>query len=163
MDMRKNSNPRGEGRLEVGLNSGQEPRDELKDYADNEKDGQGGTVHGIEEKNESGVCDRYGREEKDYGICDGGDDREKEDTRNFPIITEKDKIIIDDIVRRSIVKPSKPASTELAELTEKIKQGDIKALKTLIAALRWAYGGVALIFNQIRNKMVFYYPHTSLG
>ncbi len=135
--MRKNSNPRGEGRLQAGLNSGQEPRDELKDYADNEKYGQGGTVHGIEEKKESDVCDRYGREEKEYGICDGGDNREKENTRNLPILTESDKIIIDDILRKSIVKPSKPASTELAELTEKIKQGDTKALKTLIAALRW--------------------------
>ncbi len=138
VDMRRNGDPRGEEGLQVGLNSGQEPRDELKDYADNEKGGQCGTVHGIEEKKESVVSDRYGSEEEEEdGICVRDGDREKDDTKNLPILMESNQKIIDDILKRSVANPSKPASAELSELTEKIKQGDARALRTLIAALRW--------------------------
>ncbi len=146
--MRKRSSPRGEDRLQVGLNTSQEPRDELKGYVDSEKDGQCRTVRGIEEKKESDICDE-------------GNDRKKEDTRDFPILSESDRIDLDDILRRSIAKPGKTVSTELAELTEKVKQGDTKTLKTLIAALRLVEGGSVLTFNQIGDKLFLYYPHLS--
>ncbi len=136
VDMRKRTTPRGEDGLQVGLNKGQKPIDELKDCVDNEMDGQGGTVRGIEEKKESGFCDRSGREEKEYDICGGGEDMEKEDTRDFPILSASDRIYLDEILRKSIEKSGKTVSTELAELTENIKKGDINALRTLIAALR---------------------------
>ncbi len=125
--MKKRSSPRGEDSLQVVLNTSQKPGDEFRHYAYNEKDEQYRTVSGIEEKRESDVCDE-------------GNDQKKEDTRDFPVLSESDIIDLDAILSRSIVKSGKTVSTELAELKEKIHQGDTKALKTLISALRLVEG-----------------------